>query len=99
MLTKIRMKDETKQLLLTFCDCSIGVISLWDEPSLPGGQHEGENSQDEGIEDPNNRQDVRPPQPAVPKVVDCGIAPADSLDGHVIPACWEDHAAKEHAQA
>lgn len=66
---------------------------------MPVPQHEGEEGEDEGVEDADDGQDVRPAHGTVPQGVLPGLGPAHVPDSLCVPAVGEDHAAQHEAQS
>lgn len=77
----------------------VGLELLQKQVCLPVAQHEGEEGEDEGVEDADDGQDVRPAHRTVPQGVLAGLGPAHVPDGLGVPAVGEDHAAQHEAQS
>lgn len=72
---------------------------LLQQVCLPVAQHEGEEGEDEGVEDADDGQDVRPAHRTVPQGVLPGLGPAHVPDRLGVPAVGKDHAAQHEAQS
>lgn len=72
---------------------------LLQQVRLPVAQHEGKEGEDEGVEDADDGQDVRPAHRTVPQGVLPGLGPTHVPDRLGVPAVGEDHAAQHKAQS
>lgn len=75
---------------------SLHLEFIWQQFILPVAEGEGQESEEEGVQDADDGQDVGPAHGAVPQAVLIRSLATHSLHLRRVPAVWVDHAAHHH---